>query len=685
MIVIDVGAYDGAAVTIPFSESGDHIIYAIEPIPDLARELEERSLKGVSVFNLAIDLKEEMAPFFINRDRQMSSLLPTVMSDAWSDYTEELCQESVISILSKRLDTFIEENQIEEVDFLRIHAQGNDFNVVKSAGSSIHRIKRIALDVQLAPLYEGSAEKGSVVEYLESHGFRLSKCSSQTNGLEENLEFIRVNRFVPDKLSSSHTTEVYVPFVGDLTFPENDYVAKLLEEGIFEGPEQAFLWLYLRPGDTFLDCGAHVGLFSAIASRVMGQDGVIWGFEPDPEVFDLYRTNLERLGHKSRELFNIGLSIQDGIGELVLGGDSKSAFSTFATSTDERDDIGSVSKISVEQKSLDSILEDSSISTVNLAKLDVEGWEHFVLQGAKKSIDANKFPVWMIEFTEENAKANSRTTSELRQLIESFGYTLCYFNATTLLLESEPQRSSYTYKNLFAVKSVEQANHRLRMAEPTHQENAKQLIRMWDTAFNVYSLRKEREHLVGEISLAQQELSVTRADLLGQVQALHHQAQSLDTQLREKEALTTELYHQLSSNEYLMKDIHSQLLDKDAWNSNVQVQLVEKEALIHELDSHLKKQKRELRKSRHNQVILNKKIVRLTQRLDKFKQSVKDLRNRTQDKSSQLKEIRLMLKEMNSREKNLREEVIYLKTGRVALKNFLRSLISRLKRHIPGS
>ena len=59
-------------------------------------------------------------------------------------------------------------------------------------------------------------------------------------------------------------SEVYVPHIGWLTYEDGDDVAELLNRGWFDYREQAFLWVFLRPGDRFLDCGAHVGLFSVL-------------------------------------------------------------------------------------------------------------------------------------------------------------------------------------------------------------------------------------------------------------------------------------------------------------------------------------------------------------------------------------------------------------------------------------
>src|SRR5450759_1030449 len=44
----------------------------------------------------------------------------------------------------------------------------------------------------------------------------------------------------------------------------------------------------IQPGDTVLDIGANVGVFSVLASHLVGHDGCVVAFEPAPD-------NLERL------------------------------------------------------------------------------------------------------------------------------------------------------------------------------------------------------------------------------------------------------------------------------------------------------------------------------------------------------------------------------------------------------
>jgi FkbM family methyltransferase len=55
---------------------------------------------------------------------------------------------------------------------------------------------------------------------------------------------------------------------------------------------------YLRPGMVFYDLGANVGFFSLLASRLVGAEGHVFSFEPDPILFLRLRQNLEHNGFR---------------------------------------------------------------------------------------------------------------------------------------------------------------------------------------------------------------------------------------------------------------------------------------------------------------------------------------------------------------------------------------------------
>ncbi len=536
-LIIDVGAHDGSCLAVPSAQDEDNLVYAIEPIPELADTIRSHQLPNLFVFNLAIGESEGITEFYINQDEQTSSLLEAYPKDSWKPYTDRLKKVKSIPVQVKRLDSFITENNITDIDLLKIDAQGFDLQVIRSAGELIHNIKRIKLEVQLSPLYLGSADKSAVVEYLESQGFRLVHSEPQTNGLEENLEFSRVNRYFKDQ-SKSNFLNVSVPYVGELSMPYRDHVGRLLERFVFEGPEQAFFWLYLRPGDTFFDCGCHAGLFSCIAAKRMQNEGSIVGFDPNPECISLYESNLKRLGFESFSSMNMGVSdAESSNARLRLGKVSMSAFSSFIDSAQSHPELGEET-ISAKQTTLDKVISKMNIERVDLAKLDVEGWEINALKGAEQSIMQRKIPVWMIEFTEKNAEAAGRSTGELANLVESYGYMLCQFDATKLRLIPEEKKARYAYKNLFAVLDIDIVNQRLQNSPEDIKQVAQSIVQRWDLSLKADSfdevspileiLEKNCKLRLDTIHKLSQQLEVSEADRAARLDVIHDLSKRLE-------------------------------------------------------------------------------------------------------------------------------------------------------------
>ena len=150
-LIIDVGAHNGSCLAIPAAQDDANLVYAIEPIPSLADTIRSHRFPNLFVFNLAIGEKEGTTSFNLNQDNQTSSLLEANPEKDWSAYAKQLETVETIPDEVKRLDSFLIENNITDVDLLKVDAQGFDLQVIKSAGRLIHNIKRIQVEVQLSP------------------------------------------------------------------------------------------------------------------------------------------------------------------------------------------------------------------------------------------------------------------------------------------------------------------------------------------------------------------------------------------------------------------------------------------------------------------------------------------------------------------------------------------------------
>jgi FkbM family methyltransferase len=190
---IDVGAHHGEQTLGSASHNPDLRIYAFEPNLRPAAKMMGRARNFV-VIPMAVSETDGCADFHINAFDMSSSLLPT-NEEALRTWVgvEALKVESVITVPTIRLDTFMSLMEIKNVDFLKIDAQGMDLAVLRSAGSRLSDISKIKLEVEVAPVhyYAGAPSKDEVVGFLVDGGFALVEVESQTHGQEENLTFVR--------------------------------------------------------------------------------------------------------------------------------------------------------------------------------------------------------------------------------------------------------------------------------------------------------------------------------------------------------------------------------------------------------------------------------------------------------------------------------------------------------------
>jgi hypothetical protein len=94
-----------------------------------------------------------------------------------------------------RLDTFLRWFGLNQIDFLKIDAQGADLAVVRSLGNHLRAVRKLELEVQVTPqeLYAGSGTRAQVLAHLQQHGFKLCASAKQSHDQEENLSFERVD------------------------------------------------------------------------------------------------------------------------------------------------------------------------------------------------------------------------------------------------------------------------------------------------------------------------------------------------------------------------------------------------------------------------------------------------------------------------------------------------------------
>ena len=181
-------------------------------------------------------------------------------------------------------------------------------------------------------------------------------------------------------------------------------------------PELAYLEKLLSPGKVFVDAGANFGIYTAMASKTVGEAGRVISFEPSVRAFPVLRYNIAINGFKNVRAFPLALTDKPGRAWLyhhsAVGSDALAKDSTF--------DPDAYAQI-IETESLDNVLRRISIEHVDAIKLDVQGAEELVLRGASEIVTSIR-PVIMFEFHPEGAISLGLEPDGAWNLLHGLGY-----------------------------------------------------------------------------------------------------------------------------------------------------------------------------------------------------------------------------------------------------------------------
>lgn len=225
---------------------------------------------------------------------------------------------------------------------------------------------------------------------------------------------------------------------------KDSVLSRLIYEG-FEKEEIDYLTKILKNGDVFVDIGTNIGMFSLIASKIVGDEGKVLCFEPAPLTFSRLKENINLNNFKNFDIRNLGLSNSKGELTFYVSNNGYDAWNSFAPRQDNK--LGS--SIQVPVSTLDIELKDIDKIKIKLVKIDVEGWEKFVLYGGKDFL-VNYSPIVMVEFTEENTFNAGYPVYDIYNILEDFGYV--WYRISNGELAKEVRKIRYPYCNLIAIK-----------------------------------------------------------------------------------------------------------------------------------------------------------------------------------------------------------------------------------------
>lgn len=181
---------------------------------------------------------------------------------------------------------------------------------------------------------------------------------------------------------------------------------------LYDHHEIAFLKEGLGPGDVFLDVGAHIGLYTLVCSKIVGNRGTILSIEADPDNYEKLCIHLRINDIRNVKAINVGVSDKKQTLRLGINTTGNRGGSSFLSEGKEG--------IYVPCTTLLDILVENKIQKIAGAKFDIEGFEYRVLDAFLENAKFSLLPRFII--TEFHPGWVNKSGGNTVELLSKKGY-----------------------------------------------------------------------------------------------------------------------------------------------------------------------------------------------------------------------------------------------------------------------
>jgi FkbM family methyltransferase len=173
-------------------------------------------------------------------------------------------------------------------------------------------------------------------------------------------------------------------------------------------------------GETVLDIGSHIGLYTIPFSQLVGEKGLVFCFEPTNSTFNVLKKTIKINNLQNTKPLNFAISNKD-----------ETLFFNLTTDTGEGSNANSLVNIDnirntqeVIARSIDSIRDEYKLK-IDFIKIDVEGAEYNALLGAEKCF-LNDKPMGILGLHPKMIAQNQNTLEQIWELLMSYNCSVFY-------------------------------------------------------------------------------------------------------------------------------------------------------------------------------------------------------------------------------------------------------------------
>lgn len=240
---------------------------------------------------------------------------------------------------------------------------------------------------------------------------------------------------------------------------DESLVPSLLVYGIYEKYDTELFKKIVKPGMIVVDIGANIGYYTLMAAKLIGSNGKVYAFEPEPSNYELLIKNIKINNYTNIISIQKAVSNKNGKARLFINKSNLGNSSLIENNVPQKIGFTEVETITLDNF-FDSVVKNNKIDFI---KMDTQGAEKLVIEGAEKILKDNNLKIIM-EFWPFGLRNMGSEPSDLLKMLQDFGFKIKHINGKDSYLkklemteiinlcENKDKKNKMGYINLFLEK-----------------------------------------------------------------------------------------------------------------------------------------------------------------------------------------------------------------------------------------
>lgn len=191
-------------------------------------------------------------------------------------------------------------------------------------------------------------------------------------------------------------------------------------------------------GDSVIDIGASIGGYTRYLSKLVGNSGRVYSFEPYPPTHEYLQHNVTQLKLGNVQVFDCALSDKQGQASIVIPRYRWGTECHYDATLESGYAASDCRRVDVAVSTLDCMFARVN-ERISFVKCDVNYHELQCVRGGSQLLERSK-PAWLIEVLPDPDVRGSRA-AQLFDLLGEYGYTAYWFDGSHLLGRKPGERS----------------------------------------------------------------------------------------------------------------------------------------------------------------------------------------------------------------------------------------------------